>query len=157
MEILQALHESGFAGALRRADTFYPFLNAAHILSIALLAGTIATLDMRALGAFRSVPFAALATPLPRMAVAGLAGAVVTGLLMFTVQPVAYAANNAFLMKIVLVGIGILNAYTLHSSGAWRRAVAGGAIEAPVKSHAVLSLLIWVTAVMAGRWIGFLD
>ena len=157
MEILQALHESGFAGALRRADTFYPFLNAAHILSIALLVGTIATLDLRALGAFRGVPFAALAAPLARMAASGLIAALFTGLLMFSVQPVAYAANDAFLMKIVLVGIGVLNAYTQHSSEAWKRAVAGGAIEAPVKSHAVLSLLIWITAVIAGRWIGFLD
>ncbi|WP_245818222.1 hypothetical protein [Muricoccus roseus] len=39
----------------------------------------------------------------------------------------------------------------------WRQALAGGAVGWPVRVAAVLSLLIWAGAVLAGRWIAFVE
>lgn len=157
MEILQALQDSGFAAALRRADTLYPFLNAAHIMSFGIVLGAIGTLDLRLLGAFRAFSLDQLAQPLSRVAAAGVGLAFITGLILFTVQPVAYAQNIAFLMKVGLAVAGVVNALVLNARPAWKRAVETGDISASVKVQAVASLLIWTTAVIAGRWIAFVE
>ena len=143
------------AVALRQSPALYPLANAAHILGIGLLIGAIATLDLRVLGAFRPAPLAVLAPPLVRMAASGLVLALVTGFLLFTVRPAAYAANPAFLAKLGLVAAGLLNVLVLRRGAGWRQALAGGAVGWPVRLAAALSLLVWTGAVLAGRWIAF--
>lgn len=157
MEILQALQDTSFAAALRRATVFYPFLNAFHILSIGLIVGAIGTLDLRVLGAFRSVPLAHLAAPLSRVAGMGILLTLLTGFFLFSVQPVAYAANQAFLMKVGLVIVGAGNALLLHATPAWKRALATEEIGTSARVQAGASLAIWIMAVISGRWIAFVD
>src|SRR5688572_28082738 len=101
-EWLQALAASPAAALFRSSTVAYATLNAAHILAIALLVGSIATLDIRVLGLFRHVPITALAEPLSRVAAFGVLLAVATGFLLFSVRPLAYAQNPAFLAKISL-------------------------------------------------------
>ncbi len=157
MEILQALQDAGFAAALRRADTLYPLVNAAHILSLGLIVGAIGTLDLRVLGAFKTFALDQLAPPLSRMAAIGVAATLVTGFFLFSVQPVAYAQNTALLVKVTLFVLGVANALTLHKREAWRRALATGDADASVKAQAACSLAIWVAAVISGRWIAFVE
>lgn len=157
MDVLQALHDAGFAAALRRADTFYPFLNAAHILSIGMVIGAIGTLDLRLLGAFRSFSLSHLAPPLSRMAAIGIVLAFASGFFLFSVQPIAYARNAAFLMKVGLVLLGVTNALILHTRTAWKAALVNGVSSADVKAQAAASLFIWIMAVVCGRWIAFVD
>lgn len=135
----------------------YALLNAAHILSIGLLWGAVATLDLRLLGAFSAHPLAHLGPPLRRMAMAGLGAAVLTGALLFAVRPVAYAENPAFLAKLGLLALAAANALLLGRGAAWRRALAGGAVPVALRASAAGSLLLWAAAVLAGRWIGFLQ
>jgi hypothetical protein len=156
MDILQTLGDWPVAAGLRRSSLAYLLVNAGHILAIGVLVGAIVTLDLRLLGLFRAAPVAILGPPLVKVAAAGLALAVVTGFLLFSVRPVSYASNPAFLSKLALVALGVLNAAMLHLGGPWRRAFHGPAIPAAVKVAAALSLIFWAGAVVAGRWIGFL-
>ncbi|WP_270938977.1 DUF2214 domain-containing protein [Falsiroseomonas oryzae] len=157
MQALDLLAASPVAAALRRSEVLYPLVNAGHILGLALLVGAIATLDLRLLGLFGRHPLAHLGPPLRRVAAAGLVLAVATGVPLFSVRPVAYAANPAFLLKLGLVGLGIANAAVLHRSPRWRAAIAGAPVSAGLRAAALLSLLVWVAAIGAGRWIGFLE
>lgn len=154
---LQALSEWPVAAALRGSSVAYPLVNAAHIASVGLLFGAIVTLDLRLLGAFRAYPVAQLGPPLRRVAAAGLLLAAATGFLLFSTRPLAYAENPAFLAKLGLVGLGALNALALGRNRHWRRAADGAEVHASVRLAALASLLIWVGAVVAGRWIGFLQ
>ena len=156
-ELLQALAGSPVAQALRSSMVFYVFTNAAHILAIGLVVGSLATLDLRLLGAFRATPVAVLGPPLSRVAMFGVMLAVATGFLLFSVRPAEYVQNPAFLTKIALVTLGVLNALLLHFGGRWRDILAGGAISPRVRISALLSLLTWIGAILAGRWIGFLE
>ncbi len=157
-EFFQALSAWPAAAFLRGSTATYAALNATHILAIGLVVGSIATLDLKVLGAFRAAPLAALAGPLSKMAAAGVTLAVASGLLLFSVRPGAYAENPAFLAKLTLVALGVANALILRASGAWRLAVRdGGWVTGRVRLQAALSLLIWAAAVLAGRWIGFLQ
>ncbi len=157
LDVLQLLHDAWFAAALRRATALYPFVNACHILAIGMVVGAVGILDLRLLGAFRGTPVGALAPVLTRVAAIGVTTAVLTGFLLFSVQPAAYAKNPAFLLKVGLVALGIANAVLLHRTGAWRSVCAGGQISGGVKFHAAASLAIWVSALLAGRWIAFVD
>ncbi len=154
--MLEWLEGAPHALLLQRSGTFYLVVNAAHIACLGLLVGAIVSLDLRMLGAFRTVPLAAVGPFLSRMAAGGLLLAVLTGFWLFSVKPVEYAANPAFLVKLGIVGIGILNALWLHAGRSWPKALAGAPIPLAARAHAAASLLIWLGAVLAGRWIGFL-
>ncbi|WP_207540884.1 DUF6644 family protein [Sabulicella rubraurantiaca] len=155
--LLQTLEAWPVAAALRRSEVLYLLVNAAHILGIGLLIGAIATLDLRVLGVFHHAPLSALGPPLVRVAAAGLGLALATGSLLFSVRPADYAANPAFLTKLGLVLAGLLNVLALHLNPGWGRALTGEGIGMTVRLAATLSLLVWVSALLAGRWIAFLE
>jgi hypothetical protein len=51
----------------------------------------------------------------------------------------------------------VVNALLLRANPNWKRARTGGPIHPSVCLGALLSLVIWAAAVLAGRWIGFLQ
>lgn len=151
---LQALHHWEVAAYLRRSLYLYPFVNAAHILGIALLVGGIVPVDLRILG-LPGPPLGEAARALARFAAAGLVLAAATGFLLFSVQPLEYAANPVFLAKVTLVAVGAGNALLLRASRAWRMAEIDGEIGTGLKLGAAISLLVWIAALFAGRAIAF--
>ena len=74
----------------------YVALDASHVFSIAVVVGSLATLDFRLLGLFRTVPLITLALPLSRVAAVAVFFAVATGFLLFSMRPMTYAVNVAF-------------------------------------------------------------
>lgn len=143
------------AAALKASGTLYLVVNAAHILAIGLIVGAILPLDLRLIGVIRAVPLAAIGPLLSRTAALGVVLAVLTGLCLFSVRPQEYAGNPAFLAKVGLAALGIVNAAVLHLRGDWRAALATGAVTPVLRLQALLSLAIWLGAVLAGRWIAF--
>jgi hypothetical protein len=143
------------AELLRRSATLYLFANATHILGIGLLLGAILPLDLRLIGVLRKGPIAVLAPFLVRVAATGLALAIVTGLLLFSVKPTEYAANPAFLTKLGLLAFGLANVGFQHRSRTWLTLRQGGKPDTVVRVLAGLSFLTWLAALVAGRWIGF--
>lgn len=156
MAALEWLSASPLAQALTASPTLYLFVNAAHILSIGILAGAILPLDLRILGFFSRFPLSVLGPFLSRCAMTGVILAVLTGLTLFTVKAPDYAANPAFLAKMGLLAGGIVNALLLHAHAGWQGALQTERASAPVKVFASISLLGWSAAIVAGRWIGFL-
>lgn len=128
---------------LQRSGTAYLLVSAAHILGVGLLVGAILPLDLRLLGFFRTVPLAVIEPFLVRAAATGLALALVTGVWLFTVKPVEYLGNEAFLIKGALLAAALVNI-------ALRYRIAGFA-----RAAAAFSLLLWLGVLVAGRWIGF--
>lgn len=154
--MLEALADSALASALRRSATLYLLVNASHILGIALLIGAILPLDLRLAGAFPRTPIPAIAALLRGMAVAGLALTVLTGAVLFTANPLDYATNPAFRVKLLLIAAALLNAALVTRSAAWSRVIAGDPPAPHLRAMALLSALLWVATLLAGRWIGFL-
>lgn len=74
---------------------------------------------------------------------------------LFTVNAAEYAANPAFLAKLGLLAIGIVNAVVLHARSGWATALETETVPASVKFAAGLSIMTWLSALVAGRWIGF--
>lgn len=141
---------------LQGSGTAYLFVSAAHILGIGLLLGAILPLDVRLMGAFRAVPLAVIGPFLSLAALIGLCLALPTGLWLFTVRPAEYASNAAFLWKLGLIALALGNVGIQHAGAGFRQALAGGPLTPRVRLLALASALLWLGALGAGRWIGFL-
>lgn len=155
-EWLVEIEASRLAAALRASFYVYPLVNAAHVFGIALLVGSILPVDLRLLGLFRRIPLAGFVPVMTAFSAVGLAIAIVSGVLLFSVQAREYVGNPAFLTKIALVAVGITNALALRWTGAWRAARAGRGIGPGLRVSALLSVAIWLAALVSGRWIGYL-
>ncbi|WP_225783621.1 DUF2214 domain-containing protein [Xenophilus sp. Marseille-Q4582] len=141
---------------LQGSGTAYLFVNTVHLLGLALLLGAIVPLDLRLAGGLRGEGLPLLARALSRTAAAGLALALPTGLWLFSVRPVDYADNPAFLYKLALLFLALLNVAWQHAAPGWRAVLGGAPPTAGVRWRARLSLLLWLGVLLAGRWIGFL-
>lgn len=154
---LAAIGASAPAAFLRASYWAYPIVNAAHIVGIALLVGTIVVLDARVLGLRRAVPLGDAARLLLPFTLGGLVLAVVAGLALFSVKPLDYAANPAFLVKLALIGLALVNAAALRLRPAWRSACEWATPpDLGLKLAAALSILLWLSVVLAGRMIAFI-
>jgi hypothetical protein len=156
MPLLEWISAWPGAELLRESGTAYLFVNAAHILFIGLLLGSILPLDLRLTGFFRSAPVAVVVPFLLRFAAFGAVMAVLTGLWLFSVKPQEYATNTAFLTKMGLLVLALGNIFLQHHSRDFRLALESGDVAAPVRLRALLSALLWLSVLLAGRWIGFL-
>ncbi|AOB33947.1 hypothetical protein AKI39_22215 [Bordetella sp. H567] len=141
---------------LRNSSIGYLLVNAAHIAALGILVGSITALDLRLLWSRGTVPLREFGPYLSNLAAVALGFAVITGLLLFSVKADEYVRNWAFLVKVVVVGLGIVNAVWLHAGPHWRRALREPQIPRALRMHAAASLLFWLSAIVAGRWIGFL-
>jgi hypothetical protein len=154
---LGALEQTALATAVRESPWLYPAAEFAHILGFVLLVGAAAMFDLRLLGLSRTLPVTEMAAHLLPWARAGLLLAAPTGALMFISDATATAANPAFRLKLLLVAAGILNAWAFHrgpfrSVQAWDH---GAPTPASARAAAVLSLVLWVAALAAGRLIAY--
>ena len=152
---LALLAQSPPAELVRDTRYAFPLVNAAHLVGLATLFGSILALDLRLLGLFRSVPAQPLAQVLPFVSLGGLVLAVLTGLLLFSVEPHLYAANAAFLTKVTLVALGVIHAASLRFSPDWHAMLHHGTAHPRLRVSAALSLTIWTGAIFAGRMIAF--
>lgn len=152
---LVALEASAPAEFLRASRYAYPLINAAHILALAALFGSILALDLRLLGLFRTVPVAPLARILPRLSGIGLAVATPTGIALFSVQPFDYLAHPVFAVKLALIALGAANALLLHRTAGWREILLGGGVPNSARAAAAISLTAWTGAILAGRLLAF--
>jgi hypothetical protein len=69
---------------------------------------------------------------------------------MFASQPADLIANRAFVVKIGLVMLAGLNAAAFHARGGLRR------LDAFARAQTIVSLGLWLTAMICGRWIAYL-
>jgi hypothetical protein len=52
--------------------------------------------------------------------------------------------------------LGLANVVAVHRSAGWKAVLAGASTTSGLRISAALSIVIWIAAVVAGRWIGFL-
>ena len=141
---------------LQQSGTAYLFVNAAHILGLGLLLGAILPLDLRLMLARAQPGLSVLAPVAIRTAAAGLALAMLTGAWLFSVSPADYLENNAFRWKLLLLALALVNVVVQHRQ--WRSLglpEATSALPMHVRMLAGTSALLWISTLVAGRWIGF--
>ena len=155
---MAAVEATALARTLRDSVWLYPFVNAGHIAGVALLVGSIVPLDLRLLGAWRSVPLASLWHVLTRTAAAGLMLTVTCGSLLFATRATEYITSGFFIAKMAIVALATANALSLRlfrSSAVNWESFSTGTPPRRLRIAAGLSLLGWLTALTLGRLVGY--
>jgi hypothetical protein len=135
-----------------------PTIQSIHIVSVAVVIGTAALLDMRILGwaAPSQVPAEMARRLLPWTWIA-ITLQFFTGAMLIINRPARYADNTTFLAKMVFLIIGVV--LTLVLAGGLRRDpdhwTATPARRVTAKAMAFIALVAWVLVVLAGRWIAY--
>jgi hypothetical protein len=158
-ETLTAIQELPFVTALRFSRWSYAFVNAGHIVGIALLFGAIVPLDLRLMGFWRSVPIRVLLRILVPVAVTGLLIAGTAGALLFSTRAVEYAGLTLFQVKLALILCGVMNALLLRRAGEWETASGlVGAMPPPrLQIAGGLSIALWLSVIVCGRMLAFVQ
>ena len=147
--VLAALADTALAEAIRESAVLFPAIETVHVIALALVAGTIAHVDLRLLGlAWRTTPVVDLVRRIVPLTLASFALAALSGLLLFASRAPAYAANPAFQIKLALLVLAGLNAAAFH-------AIPAGASPSHQRAAGLVSLATWSLVIVAGRWIGF--
>lgn len=150
-DLLAAIEGWGPVAALGNSVLAYPLVNAAHVLGVALLVGGVVPLDLRLMGFWSAVARAPLQRVLTRTASAGLAVAVVSGMLLFATRAGEYAQSPYFLAKICLVLLGAINVVLLTRL----LEASSHPLTLAVRLLALVSLACWLGALLLGRLVGY--
>ena len=153
------LEGSSLGHAMRSSGVWtYGIVNLIHILGISALFGSVLVLDLRLLGAWRSVPLVTVASTTVPIARVGFAVAATSGVGLLATKATEYIGNPFLLIKFPAIAIALVNVMVIAQLPGWKAravkdpsdrerwqlAIAGG-----------ISLISWLTAVSAGRMIGY--
>lgn len=155
MELLQALEGSEFSTWVRESPSIwaYPAILTLHTVGLGVLVGANWMVDLRVLGFARAIPGSVLSRAFPMMW-AGFWLNAVTGALLFAGDPTTKGTTAVFMGKLVLVAVGVVLMIALKRKLRGRDIDAGTAIPG-VKALAATSLVLWVAAIAAGRWMAY--
>jgi hypothetical protein len=153
------LEGSALGHAMRESGVWtYGIVNLIHILGISSLFGSVLVLDLRLLGIWRGVALQAIARPTVPVAATGFAIAMTSGVCLIASKATEYVGNPFLYIKLPAIALAIVNVLAINRMPGWkarntrelspheqRRLSVAGAI----------SLACWLTAIGAGRMIGY--
>ena len=158
LRICQALNGTTLATAIRESDTVFPVIETVHVLAIALLAGTVAIVDLRLLGlVLKRERVSQVAGQVLPLTWAGFAAVFLSGALLFLAEAAKSYANPAFRFKMLLLIVAGLNPLVFHATVYRGVALWDDAPVAPRRARlaAALSLIPWSAIIAAGRAIAY--
>jgi hypothetical protein len=158
---LGALESSGLGQAMRQWLWLYPSVEIVHIVGIALLFGSIAVMDLRLLGVSRSIPVRTLARHVLPWSAASFLLIIPSGLLMFTAHASEFIDSGVFVIKMLLIAAGGVNAALFHTitfrtADVWDSEEMRKLPPPPsARAAGALSLLIWISVIACGRLLAY--
>lgn len=147
---LGALEHSGLGQTLRSSLWLYPAVETLHILGLAMLVGAIVTYDARVAAAGRGLDLPAWSRAVLPVARLGFLLAVPMGLLLFTTEARAFAANPVFRLKLVLILLALGNVAFFHAQARGKATP-----TAALRASAILSIALWTLVLASGRLIAY--
>ena len=141
--------------AMRSSVWLFPVVASVHLMGLALIGGAVLVGDLRLLGfGLSRQPTALVARDTERWLIAGLLLSVPTGILQFMCFATKYYYLRFFWVKMAALVLVLIFTFSLR-----RRLVAmaddGSSHPTQNKLAALVSLSLWTTVAIGGRWIGF--
>lgn len=144
------LEHSAVGHALRNSVWLFPAVETLHIVGFALLVGAIVTFDARVVAARSDFPLRAWERAVLPVARIGFALALPMGLLLLATETTAYARNPAFRLKLVAIGLALVNVGIFH------RLARQDVVTPALRLTAGISLGLWLLVLICGRMIAYL-
>jgi hypothetical protein len=156
--LLQWLNDSALAILISENDFLFPWIESIHVLAITTFFGSIAMVDLRLIHiGFLERSVHRLSLEILPYTWTAFCIAFVTGGLLFISKAISYAHNEFFLIKMCLligaaINMLIFQKITGSQMSSW---VPHAQPPRAAKIAGIISLLLWITIIICGRWIGF--
>jgi len=136
-------------------DATWPALETLHFVGLCMLFMVVLIVNLRMLGMFKSLSYAAFDQLLP-LGMLGFGLNLITGMMFFIGRPEQYVHNRVFYWKIVFILLGGLNViYFMLDEKVWNVKAGDDAARGP-KIAAASSMLIWAAVLFCGHMLPFL-
>jgi hypothetical protein len=158
IDILKWIEQTPVAMFVSHSTWGFSALLSVHILAVALVFGMITVVDLRLIGvAAKRCAVSALCREALPWTWTAFGISVVTGMLLFTAQPVKYWGNDAFRMKFAVMALAGINMLVFHlityrGVARWDR---DSAVPLAGKLAGAISLTCWIAIVAYGRWTAY--
>jgi hypothetical protein len=153
LEFCQWLQFSPPLIAMRGSPWLFPLIATIHLMGLSLIGGAVLLVDLRLLGmGLRNQPVAQLARDAERWLFRGIYVMVATGIPLFMCFATKYYYLTFFWVKMVALLLVIVFTVSVR-----RTVTADDARVSPALGRAValVSLSLWTTVALGGRYIGF--
>lgn len=152
LDVFQRLEEVWIGEAIRTSYWLFPFIEAIHLVGLALLGGTVIVVDLRLLGiTLRSHPANQVLLNARPYFVLALITMFATGIPLALSEMIKLYYNFSWWVKISTLGIAILFTFFVRNPLVLRERSS----NLTLGLVGFLSLVLWFTVAGAGRWIGF--
>ena len=154
LPLFQWCENAGLIVAMRSSLWLFPVIESLHLMGLALTGGAVLMVDLRLLGlGLRRQPVALVARDAERWLLVSLLVMLPTGVLLFMASAVKCYYLPAFWVKMAALSVALFFTFTVRR-GAALSAETG---TSPVWTRlvAVISLSLWSTVAIAGRFVGF--
>ena len=154
--IMKAVEESGLSVWIRDSPSIfaYWFILSFHALGMGMAVGASVVIDFRILGIARDLPLSPL-KGLYRIIWAGFWIQVVSGILLLIAYPTKALTNPDFYIKLMLIGLAVAVMRMMHRRVFNDSSLSESAMMLKGRSLAVLSLVLWLGVVTAGRLLAY--
>lgn len=156
MEILAWLERAALSTWIRESPSLwaYPLVLTLHTTGLAVLVGANWAVALRMLGVAPRIPLAPLEWLFLLMWIGFWINAA-SGVALFIADATVWATHPVFIVKLMFVAAGMVNLWLLRISVFREPAGLGSeTVSRKGKILACASLVIWVGAIVAGRWTG---
>ena len=156
-EIVQWFQDMSIATAIRESALVFPVILSLHLTGMGLFGGMILMTDLRMLGiTLTKHPVSDIVNGLRPWKHLGLTLTATCGILLLWSKAAIYYPNPYLRIKLALFGLIIIHAVVFR--GVYRNVSEldrSPVISGRAKLAAALSLVLWISVVTAGRWIGY--
>lgn len=156
--LLQWLHDTSLSVWLRDSTWTEPIVETIHVLTLTLFLGFAVLLDLRLLGvSMKRRRVSDVVAQLNPWLIGGFVVMIVTGVLLFSGDPVSFYTTIFFKLKMILLVLAGLNVFIFNTT-------IGRTIDKwdlsehtppRAKVAAICSLIFWVAIIAAGRAIAY--
>ena len=155
---LQWLSETAFSMWLRGSTWAEPVIESIHVLTLTLFFGFAVLLDLRLMGvSMRQRRASQVLAQFNPWVKASFAIMIVSGTLLFWGDPASFYTTIFFKIKMVMLVLAIANVLIFDRTA--RRTIAEWDIDRDppraAKAAAIISLVLWVAIIAAGRAIAY--
>jgi hypothetical protein len=155
---LQWLHDTQLSTTMRESIWAEPLVETIHVLTLTLFLGFAVLLDLRLLGVcMRRRKVSEVLEQLNPFLFVGFAIMIVSGLLLFTGDPPAFWGTIFFKVKMIFLVLAGLNVLIFNCTIGRRVSQWDLSPKTPcaAKVAAIVSIVLWVAIVAAGRAIAY--
>ena len=150
--LFESLERSAIGDGIKQSIWLFPVIEAVHLLALAMLGGAVLMLDLRLLGAGLASQAPSVLERQTRRWLIGAVGVMIaSGVPLALSEAVKLYGKEAFWVKMGALAAALLFTFLVRNPVARR----DSAVGAQTRSVALVSIALWLTVAVAGRWIGF--